>query len=60
MANIKLLHVLALGYQPQGVFSNKGMQAQHANLGIALPLLELLKYKNSKMPKVDKQKITMF
>jgi hypothetical protein len=38
----------------------KGMQAQHANLGIALPLLEWLKYKNSKMPKFDKQKITMF
>ena len=38
MTSIKLLHVLAPGCHPQGVFYNKGIQVQHANQGIASPL----------------------
>ena len=35
MTSIYLLHVLAPGCQPQGVFQIKGIQAQHAKLGTA-------------------------
>ena len=40
MTSIKILHVSAQGCRPQGVIFNKGIQAQLANLDIALPLLE--------------------
>jgi hypothetical protein len=37
MTGIELLHVLAMGHHPQGVFYNKGIQVQHADLGIEHP-----------------------
>ena len=55
MTSIKILHVLAPGggggYKAQGVFENKGIKAQHINLGITLPILVRLKWKNSKIYK---------
>jgi hypothetical protein len=39
---------------------NKRVQAQHDNLGTVSPLLEWLKYYNSKIHKVNKHKITMW
>jgi hypothetical protein len=50
--SIKLLHVSASGRHHQGVIQNKAVQAQYANLGIVSPLLELLKYYNTKIHKV--------
>jgi len=35
MRSIKLLHVSAPGCHPQGLVYNKGIQFQHAKLGIA-------------------------
>jgi hypothetical protein len=40
MTSIKILHVSAVVCHPQGVFENKGIQAQHATVGTALLLLE--------------------
>jgi len=40
MIGITLLHVSAPEYQPQGIFQNKGIPVQHANLSIASPSLE--------------------
>jgi len=37
MTNINLLHVSALGCHPHGFFQIKGIQGQHANLGMHLP-----------------------
>jgi len=37
ITGIKLLHVLALGHHPQEVFYNKGIQVQHADIGIECP-----------------------
>jgi len=34
MTNINLLHVSALGSHPHGFFQIKGIQDQHANLGM--------------------------
>ena len=35
MTSINLLHILAPGCHSQGVFQIKGIQVQHAKLGIA-------------------------
>jgi len=40
-----------LGGGPLGIFENKGIKAQHINLGITLPILVCLKWKHSKMYK---------
>jgi hypothetical protein len=37
MTNNNLLHVSALGCHPQEVFKTKGIQAQHANVGMQCP-----------------------
>jgi len=37
VANIDLLHVLALGYHPQGVLLITGEETQLADLGIYCP-----------------------
>lgn len=43
MTSIKPLYVLEQGCHTWGVFLEKRIQAQHANLGTALPFLERLK-----------------
>lgn len=44
MTGIELLHVLALGCRPQGVFWSGGIQVQHAELGIAITgMIKILK-----------------
>jgi len=40
MTNVNLLHVSAPTCHSQGVFQIKGLQSQHANLGIPSPSLE--------------------
>jgi hypothetical protein len=42
MTDIKLLHVWALEFHPQGVSQSKEMQTQHFNLVTALTVFELL------------------
>jgi hypothetical protein len=37
MTTINLLHVSTLGCHPQGVFQIKGLQSQHANIGMHHP-----------------------
>jgi len=39
MASIELPRVSAWGCHSQGIFENKGTQAQSVNLGVALSLL---------------------
>jgi len=36
MTRMKFLHVLAPGCHPLGVFYNKGIQVQHADLGTVM------------------------
>jgi hypothetical protein len=47
MTSIKVLYVSEPGFLHQGVFQNKLIQAERANVGTASPSLERLKYYNS-------------
>jgi hypothetical protein len=44
MTSIKILHVSGLGCHPQGAFFRTKEYSPNVNLGIALALLELLKF----------------
>jgi len=57
MVSIKILHISATGCHPQGFLHGEGTKAQHTNLGSASPLLERLKYKNSKIYNMDELKL---
>jgi hypothetical protein len=54
MTSIKLQHVSALGYHPQGVFQNKAIQVQPVKLGNAYRnQWNDLNFKNSKICRID-------